>query len=187
MVMVCYSKRIQIKISKGKRCVEESQEKLKRSFLLSSPLSAISWTWFSQQQCVRACTKYCQAEKLTQALVFSVFIRSQLYSRGTHLRVSLQHPADPGYITLFFCDCKDFWIILFWVPCVLRQKEHDPGPVHRRTDVHHKSRCCHNRWHGHGYAKGLLSGRLLCELQEPSNHQGLVLELFAMCSLALLC
>lgn len=25
------------------------------------------------------------------------------------------------------------------------------------------------------------------ELQEPSNHQGLVLELFAMCSLALLC
>ena len=44
MVMVCYSERIQIKISKGKRCIEESPGETKRSFLLSSPLSAISWT-----------------------------------------------------------------------------------------------------------------------------------------------
>ena len=43
MVMVCHSERIQIKISKGKRCIEESPGETKRSFLLSSALSAISW------------------------------------------------------------------------------------------------------------------------------------------------
>lgn len=170
MVMVCYSTRTQPKISKGKRCIEESPGETKRSFLLSSPLGAISWTWFSQQQRVRTCTKYCQAEKLTQALVSSVSIGSQLYSRE-HTCVSISSTLQTLHtITLFFCDCQDFQIILFWVPCVLRQKEHDPGPMHR-TDVHHKSRCYHKRWHGHGYAKDLLSGRLLWATgaQQPSR------------------
>lgn len=37
MVMVCYSTRTQPKISKGKRCIEESPGETKRSFLLCVP------------------------------------------------------------------------------------------------------------------------------------------------------
>lgn len=77
VIIVYYSRRIDIKISKEKRSISKVQEKPGTSFQGSSP-SGVAWTYlFSQQWCVTIQVKWCQPGNLAQTLVSMVFIGDQ--------------------------------------------------------------------------------------------------------------
>lgn len=65
-IILYYKKRIQFKISKGKRCLRQSLGETRCQLpVILSQWSYRDSTYFSQQQCVTTYTEYCRPGKLT--------------------------------------------------------------------------------------------------------------------------
>lgn len=108
MVMVYWSKRIQIKISQGKRCMVQSPGGFRlHNFQLSSPMDNIDSSWF---QGVTVCMEYCQLGKLTWSLISIVFIGALSRRYCPLLHGWPQSPA-PLEVKLITDDPKRPWQI----------------------------------------------------------------------------
>lgn len=96
--MAYHSERIQIKISRGRRCKRQSLGKTRCELpVVLSQWRSTDSTPRSRQQCVIRHTGYCPLKKLTRVLLFSILVGEQSCRHRTPTWLTLSYsPASPA-------------------------------------------------------------------------------------------